>query len=444
MAYPVILYDATSGSDTAPSDAVATGVAPSGTGAATTISLGATVDLTGVADDDSDYIWCSTTAGERHLFQITSFTGGVSTCTAVVVAEAIGATTFSGANWHINGSRQTLESDTSARDGQDWREGWIAEFQSGTYNIATEIVPMNGVAATSTSPALTMRAASSAVSRPSIVQTSSSWNVVSMSNDGHTMMCIGLKLSLSNATSTSNCIRVNAGWGRCGLIDCVIDSSGTNSQAAVWVENGQRAILMENCYITGGTLYVVNARADGVIIRNCVIDGQGVYGTTAGISLGSFHQSAVDGCVVGDCDGDGIITNNLYGGDSTYICNNTIVNNTGNGFTVPDVGIGSSIGKRPQLFANNIVAHNGLFGVRTPTLAHDSMPLFHFASNSLYGNTSGPWSGQKQETDNIGGVTPTTDPFTNEAIGDYTLNSVSTGGALLREAAYPSTLPDGT
>ena len=120
MAYPIVKYNSSTGSNTAPSDAVATGTNASGTGAGTTITLNGTFDCTAAADDDSDFIWCATTSGQRHLFQITSFTGGKATATAVVVAEAIGATTFSGATWHINGSRLSLESDSS---NEDYRTG---------------------------------------------------------------------------------------------------------------------------------------------------------------------------------------------------------------------------------------------------------------------------------------------------------------------------------
>ena len=111
MAFPIVKYNSSTGSNTAPSDAVASGTNATGTAAATSIALGGTYDVRAAADDDSDFIWCFTTSGQRHLFQITAFAPSRSAATSVTVTEAIGATfgdEEGGVAWHINGTRLSL------------------------------------------------------------------------------------------------------------------------------------------------------------------------------------------------------------------------------------------------------------------------------------------------------------------------------------------------
>ena len=91
---------------------------------------------------------------------------------------------------------------------------------------------------------------------------------------------------------------------------------------------------------------------------------------------------------------------------------------------------------------NNISADNGAFGFVTPSTSNKYMFANAFVGNATWGNTSGAYSGQI--TASVDGVACTVDPFTNSGTGDYTLNNTAGGGADLRGAAYPATLPDGT
>ena len=77
MAFPIIIYDASGGSDgnggTAAPATAKTNTTESqtiSTATSTTQTFSAAVDLTGVADDDTDAIWIDTPAGERKLFRI--------------------------------------------------------------------------------------------------------------------------------------------------------------------------------------------------------------------------------------------------------------------------------------------------------------------------------------------------------------------------------------
>ena len=432
MAYPTVKYNSSTGSNTAPSDAVATGTNASGTGAGTTITLNGTFDCTAAADDDSDFIWCATTSGQRHLFQITSFTGGKATATAVVVAEAIGATTFSGAAWHINGSRLSLESDSSNEDYQDWESGWVIEFEAGTYALADNF-DIGENSASAPGDRVRIQAASGAVSRPIIQQTSGyryplrPFLPVEVS---------GMKFT---TTVTANAYGLAISFGPAVFDDCVFDFSGAG--AAYGLQANGASCVIVNCYITGGDVGLqITGNRDGCSVQNCVFDGQGTEFLTAAIQIGGKeHGINIDTCLVHDSDGDGIRIVSLALNDTMVsVTNCTIVDCDGDGIVYDDTGAGGTIGNSLSI-RNNLIAYNGLYG-----LLHDGPddPNHVLQGNAVYSNTSGNYSGFFVAGD--GAVTLTADPFTNRAASDYTLNNTAGGGALLREAAYPATLPDGT
>ena len=129
---PVIQYNESTGSDTQASGAgpatAVFGTDADGTGAGTTITLNGTFDFTGAADDgESDAIRCATAAGDRHIFSIATFTGGVATCTAIETNETIDAT-FSAQAWGVGGLRETLQADTTNRD-------WFDSVHVGRFSL---------------------------------------------------------------------------------------------------------------------------------------------------------------------------------------------------------------------------------------------------------------------------------------------------------------------
>lgn len=448
----LLFYDATSGSNTAPSDASGSGSSASGTGAATTISLGATVDLSGdpaVANDGTDYIWCSTTAGERHLFRITSFTGGTAACTAVVVAEAIGATTFSGANWHINGSRLSLESDSSNEDWLDWMPGWVIELEAGTYDFNALFSP--GVTGTynSNTSGMTIRASSTAVSRP-VLNAAANVNCLN-TNNNQVLLFKGVKWTTNGGSSSCG---MSLGGGSVTMIDVVIDMTAATVKpnSLIVMQYGSRRLSLDSCYLTGGVQEAITvASGNHFHFKNGVIDGQGgTYFATAGLEFEAYGNQVwyeVTDSLVVNCGGDGIkIATGLE--VQASIRGNTCVDNGGDGISLQDEANTSD--GTPNHFVqivNNLCAFNSAYGFVTPSTTSGRWQMKQssiFAGNATYANTSGAYSGQIAVGDVIDAVTCTADPFTDRSADDYTLNNTAGGGALLREAAYPATLPDGT
>ena len=167
-----VIYDATSGSDTAP-----TGNHGSGTNgdiATTTLTLNETVDFTGVADDDTDYLWFTGNAGDRHLFTITAFVGGVATCTSLTLSETCTASRTA-SNWAVNGERKTLINDTTREDWDDYGTDWNIQFKEGTYLVGDGQIQTPATATSETVPQI-WSAHSSATSKPIIKRASTASN----------------------------------------------------------------------------------------------------------------------------------------------------------------------------------------------------------------------------------------------------------------------------
>lgn len=438
MAYPIIYYDATSGDDLDPSDAVATSTGTSETASYdsdSTIAFSGAVDLSACNQDGSDYIWCDSASGSRHLFQITGIdTGTWSAAEVITVAQAVPAA-MSGVDFHVNGSRQTIQDDTSAPDLYQAAAGWIYEFEAGTYvqSVASDIGGMIG-SFSYTSPPVTLRAASGAATRP-VIDTQVNGAMFGC-NDNNDVKAIGLKFTTTSGGGTNTRVQT-LGNGSITMVDCVVDCNGVGF-GNLYVANYLTSAVCVGCYFTGAIYAPVSApQANGVSLINCVVDGGDM---TYGEPCCNFGDAFVTfiGCLIYDGDGDGIrITGDAQG--CYTIINCTIVDHAGDGISVA----GSDGLRQTGTIRNNIIAYNGAYGLSSPTSGPD-LSHFDIDYNVVYGNTSGAYDGDWSAGAND--VTITGDPFSNRAGDDYTLNNTASQGAACREAAWPGTngWPDGT
>ena len=444
MAYPLVKYNASTGSDTAPSDLVGSGSSASGTGSATSIDLGGTFDLSGANDDDSDYIYVATPAGDRHLFQVTAFTGGKGTCTAVDVATAIDST-FSAANWYVNGTRKTFELDSTNSDEKDWEPGWEIELASGTYTHSSHFQPGLGADFNAQFPGIEIRAEAGAATRPIIAPSGNFKRLVG--GDNNILKFIGIEFGGSAAGYNGY---IDAGIGVIlTLVDCVLDTSsqGTQPTDLFSFQYGNRALVAVGCYFKGGTRSVVYSNANNLIkLISCHIDGDGgSFNSDAGVNLSNQNQPnvVIVDCLIRGCGGDGIGARTAGNSASLTILNNTLVDNLGCGLQFDDEGTQSDTSPiKDAIIMNNISAFNGTYGFKTPSTVSGRWQMEEssiWAGNATFSNTSGAYDGQI--TSSVSGVTLTADPFTDRAGGDYSLNSTSGGGADCTDAAFPSAIP---
>jgi len=447
MAYPVIAYNSSTGSNTAPSDSDAnsadSGATASGTASGTTITFSTSVDCSACADDDSDYIWCETTSGGRHLFRITAFTGGLSTCTAVTVEPAIEAD-FSGADWHINGTRQSLQSDTSNTDINDWIAGWTAELD-GTFVMsayASTTFGRNISGTTSTDPAIKVVRSPSASSRPVIdIQA----NVFMTEIQNYAVVYIeGIKVTSTTGGGSSTYVRINAGGAT--FVDCVLDVGNATPTQLVYSQYTNRRISLINCYLKGGTnhvLYGIDMTAP-IHVSNCWLDCQGTYGSVAGLFVGASSMSLTD-TLITEATGDGIKLDPMpswAGSDQIMIIKNvTVADCSGDAIDLSEAQNADTTPLAIFSIYNCLCAGNGGYGINTDTAGSGIPDRGYVDFNAFYNNTSGNYS--EATLSGANDITLTADPFTDAASDDYSLNNTTGGGASVRDAALYD-MPDGT
>ncbi len=127
MAYPTIVFNNSTGSDTAASGAgpatALTGTSASFTGSV--VTLDGSPDLTNVATDGSHVLYLVTSTG-RKFFTINAKDNGADT----VTLDDAPAGTASGLSWAIGGKRSTLHNtDSKLIITADGKKGWTLEVQ---------------------------------------------------------------------------------------------------------------------------------------------------------------------------------------------------------------------------------------------------------------------------------------------------------------------------
>lgn len=445
----VVSYNSSTGSNTNPSDcvdsSVATSVTAQGTASGTTITFdfsGAeleSLDLSGAADDDSDYIWCSTTNGGRHLFQITAFSPSAGACTSITVYPAIEAD-FTGATWHVNGTRQSFEADTDNSDFEDMDRGWTFELDGNfTHNTRWLRIGNNASSASAVDDAaFTIRAASGASSRPSIDVAQNRELLRWGSN--FIVKVSGIKLTCSTGGGGNSNIYI--GGGSLTMEDCVVTAPGGSATAMLDAGSGD-SIALHNCYFSGGSTYTLtDDNGSYFTISNCVIDCADTYGTTAAVHLSASNCNTLVDTLVVESAGIGVqidVSGNTGRQSMWMLKNVTVVDCAGDGFELSGTPNSTSNPSWSVNIVNCLSVNNGGYGFDLDdTNLHGEAGYRDY--NCAFNNTSGSYNGMAAGANDI---TITADPFTDAANDDYTLNANASGGALLQNAALHQ-LPEGT
>lgn len=235
-------------------------------------------------------------------------------------------------------------------------------------------------------------------------------------------------LSFSNTAVTRTCA-ISCGQGNFVFSNCIWDGFTIGGLDPTSV-SGADSIFYYNCEIKNSTatgastgnvvVWPNNANCVAASFVNCFIhDGAG-YGIYCKASLGAvvFHNT-----VISNNASDGIIWNQSPMRASISNC--TIANNGANG-----VNLGS-VNTPILVFSDNIIYGNTSTGVTyTYTASGGSAFLLLVNRNNAYGGNGTNRASFLSAGTNA--ITLTSDPFTNSASRDYTLNSSAGGGALLK------------
>lgn len=446
MAYPLLKYNSSTGSDTNPSDCAASSVTESatasGSASGTTITFSSSVDLSACADDDSDWMWCATTNGGIHLFRITAFTGGLSTCTAVTVEQAITAD-FSGAAWHVNGTRQSLNADSSSAfglDGNQWRKGWTVELD-GTFAQTTGLNLLEretGLGAVD-DPQFVLRASSSASTKP-IVRVTATWARAIRLLDY--IQCYVEGIRFETAYNSNAAFECNLGGLTFADCDFIHTGSGVGASNNFLV-TGNGTFRLFNCYFRSGTCaHVVHTNVtQQLIMDNCWIDARDSGGATAAVEA-ECENVVITNTLITESAGVGInmsLSSALASQGYWFFKNNTIVDCAGTGIAMSGTPNAQSQPKHGFYIVNNLITDNGGWGIDLST-TQIAVRGNNVDWNAFRNNTSGTITGKDAGANDI---TLTADPYTDAANDDYSLNNTAGGGALLRDGARYD-IPTGT
>lgn len=418
MAEPVIIYNASTGSDTAASGA-GPGTALTGStatnGSGNVVNLDGSPDLTNVATDGSHALWANIAGANRRLSKITAKDNGAKTVTTDDLLS-LGA----GVSWAIGGKRQTLNHNTSRRDWADYKAGWTAEFEAGTYDTPVTI-DVSG----SLSGLILFRAASGA--SPTLRSTANLHHF-----EGSYKRIRGLTLTTNSGTKTGTAaFRPVLGDTFANFFtDCVIDGLqygflGFNRGRCVAERCEFKNLVAEAVNSTGGN-YDAVASISGCWIHDC--------GGGLDLRAGSAYPLKICDTIIESCTGDGI----RFDMDRTtglYLLNVILWNNGGDGLDLSNgtIGAGTTI-----YMQNSIIAENGGYGVRGQSGIEVAVPCADY--NAFFDNTSGA---RLNFPTGDNDVTLSADPFNAAASGDFSLTNDGGGGADCRAAGFPGVFPGG-
>jgi hypothetical protein len=423
MALPTILFNSSTGSDSAASGAgpatALTGTSASTSSDGLTVTLDGSPSLTGVATDGSHVIYLNHSAG-RNFGKIT---GKDDSAKTVTVSDAFTGS-LTAKSWAIGGKRLTLAGTASKKltdnggAAGDAMPGWILEMESGYTETIAATVDLRRAGDVTSGPII-IRGTSGAATKP----------IVTFSNNGNGFVARAVYLAFvdfdirnSNATKTAS-VAINNGSSLQTTVTRVriaesgskffrgISSLGTGSlvqdcEIGNCAEIGIHAFAgnrIMNCWIHGNTSSGITSAAN-ISVVNCIIEGNGA----AGVSLSSASSGSAGG---------GVIANNTFDsntGDGLYLSGNSLR-------TVTDFAI-----------LNNIFSNNTGYGVEYLTLSAIAIEAYGhlMRGNAFYNNTSGDTLPSPMPT-NLSATTATNPAYVNAAAGNFAI------GTALKSKGYP-------
>ena len=336
MAFPVILFNSSTGSDTAASGAgpgtALTGSAASTDGTGLIVTLDGSPDLSGVATDGSHVIFINdSTAGKRNFGKITAVDNGAKT---VTVSDAFGLS-ISGKTWAIGGKRLTIASTTSYKltrnnsTNGDAMPGWILRMESGYTETLTANYILTRVGNTTDGPII-LEGDSAAATRPVLTFSNNGTAITS----GELHIVRNFNLLNSNATKTASVGILTSGNT---IIENMIigDSVSTASSGKNFyrgISFGAQPVIYKCIIRHCSNIGVLSTYYGGSLI-DCYIHHNLSHGYNWSSYGGAQHR--IFNCIFAYNGGDGIAfpTNqgNVYGFNYTHILDCTIHGNTSAG-----------------------------------------------------------------------------------------------------------------
>lgn len=294
MAFPTILIDSASGSDTAASGA-GPATALTGTGASLTntsldIDLSAdSPDLSGVAVDGSAVLWVATSTG-RQFYAIASLDNTTKIVTAVA-GQTAGATEGS-RSWAIGGKRASINAASSrtlfALTGM--AANWSLEFASGHAETITSSIAVAAIVLTA-ADTCSLHAVAGAATPPTLTK-NGNFTIFDFGYSGTgTWRLQGLRF---RSTTSNGMVGFSQSGRRLLIEQCVIDTAGGGT-FAIGFSLQANAHQVVGCDLTAAI--GVSSTYGGCEIERCRF----LACTTVGakLAIGSVEDSLFVTCAIG-------------------------------------------------------------------------------------------------------------------------------------------------
>lgn len=436
MAFPVIQYDAAAGSDTAasgagPSTAITGASATAGAG--NVINLDGSPDLSGVASDGSAAIWVNGATG-AHLAKITAVDDTGKTVTTEILMVTAGV------SWAIGGERASMVNDTGRFDWEDALSGWTFEFDSGTYLSGdTSMFTGQAIGDATDGPFSFIAKSSLSAGRPKIHKPSTDAINRLIHFSGSEIVDIyieGVEFAQDVAWGGGSAIRTASTNSRITVVDVLFTSANTNvyseSNWATAIEStGSSAVLVYNSAFSGNWRAAMTwgSGRNNKIFQGNFCNGCGIVM----LASSSFSSCAISENIFINSKTYGISLTLEASTSFAFVNHNIVVGAASHGiFINSDAGAVSSYS-----ITNNILADNGGYGISSTSGGGDPTLRRYINWNAFHANVSGDANVGNTiiQDDNILAATLTVDPFTNAAGGDFSINDMASGGALLRGTA---------
>lgn len=195
--------------------------------------------------------------------------------------------------------------------------------------------------------------------------------------------------------------------------DCTFDNRGLSNLAAAY--NGS----MVNCRFVGGGGggWIVRSSTYGWTMSGCTVVEWG-----SGVVLGAGNPSFVTNCILKGVHINSSHATENYHGLSLIGC------------TLDDSYITSVRGS--LIIQNNVIANVTGTAISITSSGYEFRP--HACNNAWYNVATKYNANISADVVGSGDVDCTSDPFVDQANGDYSPNSVADGGELLKGAGFPS------
>lgn len=421
MAFPIILVNSATGSDSLASGAgpgtALTGTAGATDAAGTLVTLDGSPDLTAVATDGSHVIYLEdTTAGARNFGKITAKDNGAKT---VTVSNAFGLS-LSGLSWAIGGKRASVGSTTSKKlfdnnaAAGDAMPGWIVEMESGH--------------AETLSAQYILRRAGDTTDGPIILRgVGATYPILTFTNNGDAInpsavrqVCQHFELRNTNATKTAS-RAVLPQFSNSVFMDLRIAHATDSFWKGIVFAVAAEGIIVRDCAVMNCANIGITVTGATTEVRNCLVKGNGSHGL---ILTGALYGVRVIGNIFAANTGDGVndASTASAGRNTVAYHQNTFDANTSDGLEKT-----ATAANRPfeaGIVENNIFSNNGGYGVNFSGASVTDVFLRASAgqirNNNHYLNTSGFSNITFTFDENTTNLDPS---YTSTASDDYSIGT---------------------